>query len=85
MTRGSPDHQNTPQCLVAGSRDDAEPDLAGGRMILRRQADPGRELTSGSEELGRWGLHHQHSRADRADAGDLGEASAAFIGLDARP
>ena len=30
--------------LVAGSRDDAEPDLAAGRMILRRQADPGCEL-----------------------------------------
>ena len=49
-------------------------------MILRRQADPGRELASGSEELRLRGLHFQQHRADRADAGDLDEPSAAFIG-----
>jgi hypothetical protein len=50
-------------------------------MILRRQADPGGELSPRSEQLGRRGLHLQQSRADRADTGDLGEASAAVIGL----
>ena len=49
-------------------------------MIFRRQADPGRELASGSELLRLRGLHCQQHRSDRADAGDLGEPSAAFIG-----
>jgi putative transposase len=46
---GSPDHQHAAQSLVAGSRDDAGPNFACGRMILRRQADPGRELPARSE------------------------------------
>ena len=50
-------------------------------MILRRQADPGRELPPRSKHLRRRGLHHQQRRADRTDAGNLGETSAAFIGL----
>ena len=50
-------------------------------MILRRQADPGRELPPRSKHLGRGGLHHQQRRADRTDAGNLGETSVAFIGL----
>src|ERR1700730_15060768 len=50
-------------------------------MILRRQADPGRELPPRSEHLGCRSFHQEQSRADRTDAGDIGEASAAFIGL----
>src|SRR5260370_1407423 len=46
---GAPTYQHAAQSFVAGSRDPAEPDLARGRMIFRRQADPGRELASGSE------------------------------------
>jgi len=46
---GSPDHQHAAQSFIAGSRDNAEPNLTCGRMILRRQADPGRELASRSE------------------------------------
>ena len=77
---GSSDHQHAAQCLVAGARDNAKSDLAGGRMIFRRQADPGRELTARSEQLGFRGLHSQQCRADGADARDLDETLAAFIG-----
>jgi hypothetical protein len=35
----SPRHQHAAQSLVAGPRDDAEPDLAGGGMILRLGVD----------------------------------------------
>ena len=70
---GSPDHQHAAQSFVAGSRDNAEPDIARGRMILRRQADPGGELPPRSKHLRRRGLHFQQHRADRADARDLDE------------
>src|SRR3954451_5571241 len=76
---GSPDHQHAAQSFVAGSRDTAETDLARGRMILRRQADPGRKLACGSEYPGLRGLHGQQYCTDRADAGDLSEPLAAFV------
>src|SRR3954447_10971802 len=44
-----PDHQHAAQSFVAGARDNAEPDLARGRMILRGKADPGCELAPRSE------------------------------------
>src|SRR3984893_14341367 len=49
--------------------------------VLRRQADPGRELPPRSKHLGCRSFHQQQSRADRTDAGDIGEAPAAFVGL----
>ena len=76
---GSPDHHHAAQCLVAGARDNAKADLACGRMIFRRQADLGRELTARSEQLGLRGLHSQQCRPDRTDARDLDETLAAFI------
>ena len=78
---GGAGHQHAAQGLVAGPRDDAEPDFAAGGMVFRRQADPGREQPPRFEQLGRRGFHFQQRRADRADAGDLGEPLAAFIGL----
>jgi hypothetical protein len=48
-------------------------------MILRRQADPSRELSARSEQLRLRGLHSQQHRTDRADARDLGETLASFI------
>src|SRR3954452_6909578 len=66
---GSPDHQHAAQSFVAGSRDTAETDLARGRMILRRQADPGRKLACGSEYPGLRGLHGQQYCTDTAPIG----------------
>jgi len=46
---GGPDDQSAAQGLVARARDDAEPDLAGRRVVLRCQPKPCCELASGSE------------------------------------
>ena len=50
-------------------------------MVLRRQADPGRELPPRSKHLGCRSFQQQQCRADRTDAGNLSETLAAFIGL----
>ena len=78
--RGRPDHQHAAQGLVAGPGDPAQPRLAGGGMVLRRQPDPGRELPAGAEGLRIGRLHHQHRGADRPDAGDLRQAPAELVG-----
>jgi transposase len=56
---GRPRHQNSPQGLVARPRDDAEPDLAGGRMIFRRQAHPSGKMSARFEHPRRRRLHDQ--------------------------
>src|SRR3954453_5035903 len=76
----SSNYQHATQSFVAGSRDNAGPDPARGRMIPRRQADPGGKLSPRSKHLRCRGLHCQQHRADRADAGNLDEPSAAFVG-----
>src|SRR3954452_12133529 len=76
----SSNYQHATQSFVAGSRDNAGPDPACGRMIPRCQADPGSKLSPRSKHLRRRGLHFQQRRADRADAGNLDEPSATFIG-----
>ena len=48
-------------------------------MIPGRQADPGRELAAGSEQLRHWGLHRQQHRADRAHVRGLGKVLAALV------
>src|ERR1700720_4045993 len=46
---GGANHQHAAQGLVASPSDATQPDLARRRMVLRRQAYPGRELSPRSE------------------------------------
>ena len=62
---GSASHQNAAQGFVARACDNAEPYLAGGRMIFRRQAEPGRKVPPRAEYLGRRRFHDEHRCADR--------------------
>ena len=48
--RGGTDHQDAAQGLVAGAGDHAQPRLAGGGVILRRQSDPCREVPAATEK-----------------------------------
>jgi len=47
--RGRSRHQHAAQHLISGAGDRAEPGLAGGGMVFRRQPDPGREVPAGRE------------------------------------
>ena len=55
--------------LIAGPGDLAKPGLAGGGMILGRQADPGGKIAAGPERLRIGRFHHQCRGTDRPDAG----------------
>ena len=76
---GRPDDQSAAQGFVARARDDAEPDLAGRRVIPRRQTKPSREPASGTEKTRIGRLHYQHRGADQSDAGDLRQTSATRV------
>jgi hypothetical protein len=49
--RGAHDKQ-PPQISISLLRDTAQPRLAAGRLLLRRQAEPGGELPAGAELIG---------------------------------
>ncbi len=75
------DDQDAAQGLVTGARDHAEPGLASGRVILRRQPDPSREIPARSENMRIGDLHRQQRGPDRADGGDLHQPTAQFVVL----
>ena len=78
--RCGPQHQQLAQPFIAGSADAPQPLLAARRVLLRRQSQPGREVTAGRERR-RIDLQRERQSGDRADAGDPGQQPAERIGL----
>jgi hypothetical protein len=77
---GCPGHEQPAQSFIAGSADAAQALLSAGRMFLRRQPDPGGQVTAGFERR-RIYLGRQRQRDDHPDAGDSGQQLAERIGL----
>ena len=69
---GRSGHQQSAQPFIAGAADPAHALLAAGRMLLRRQADPGRQVAAGFE-FRRIDLGRKRQRDDHTDARDGGQ------------
>ena len=72
ITEVAPIDQQRAQPFIAGPADAAHALLAAGRMFLRRQPEPGRQVTAGFERR-RIDLDRQRQRDDRTDARDGGQ------------
>src|SRR5271154_2392232 len=73
-------HQGGAQALVAGAGDAAVSHLAGGRMVLRGEAEPGREPATGSKGSRGADLDGHRAGNDRADRRHLDQAPAQLVG-----
>src|SRR5579862_5770046 len=78
---GGTGNQDAAQVLVAGACNDAEPRLAGGRVILGGKSEPGREVAARAESLRISDLHGEQRSPNRANGGDFHHPSAQFIAL----
>ena len=72
--RRSHRYQHGAQPLISGAGDPAEPGLAGGRMVLGRQPDPGRVMPAGPERARIGRLHHQAGRRSGRSPGSPPDA-----------
>src|ERR1039457_2427227 len=64
------DHQNASQIAIASFRDRPELLFAAGRILARHQPDPGREVTTRSENLGIRDGRRDRGGSDKTNSGD---------------
>src|SRR5258708_1344558 len=78
---GGTDDQSAAQGLVAGTRDHAEPRLAGGGVIFWGEPEPGREVAARAESMRISDLHGEQRSPDPADGPDFRQSPAPFVAL----